>query len=62
LGVSPIAGRAFTDDEERSGAAPVVMIGEGLWKRRFGADPSLIGRTIILNDAPTMVVGIAPAI
>jgi putative ABC transport system permease protein len=61
LGVSPIAGRAFTDDEERPDAAPAVMIGEGLWKRRFGADPSLIGRTIILNGAPTMVVGVAPA-
>jgi putative ABC transport system permease protein len=61
LGVSLVAGRAFTDDEERLGAAPVVMLGEGLWKRRFGADRSLIGRTIVLNDAPTTVVGIAPA-
>lgn len=61
LGIPPVAGRAFTDDEEKPGAAPVTMIGEGLWKRRFGGDLSLIGRTIILNDAPTTVVGIAPA-
>ncbi|HYL63055.1 MAG TPA: ABC transporter permease [Candidatus Methylomirabilis sp.] len=61
LGIPPIAGRAFTDDEEKPGAAPVAMIGEGLWKRRFSADPGLIGRTIILNDTPTMVVGVAPA-
>lgn len=61
LGIPPVAGRAFTDDEEKPGAAPVAMIGEGLWKRRFAGDLSLIGRTIILNDAPTTVVGIAPA-
>ena len=61
LGSEPIAGRAFTADEEKPGAAPVAMIGEGLWKRRFGADPALIGRTITLDGAPTMVVGIAPA-
>jgi putative ABC transport system permease protein len=61
LGVSPVAGRAFADDEEKPGAAPVVMIGEGLWRRRFGADTSLIGHTIILNGAPTTVVGVAPA-
>lgn len=61
LGIPPVAGRGFTDDEEKPGAAPVAMIGEGLWKRRFGGDQSLIGHTIILNDAPTTVVGIAPA-
>jgi predicted permease len=61
LGVAPIAGRAFADDEDKLGAPPVVMIGEGLWKRRFGADRALIGRTIILNGAPATVVGIAPA-
>ena len=37
------------------------MIGEGLWKRRFGGDPTLVGRTITLNDTPTTIVGIAPA-
>jgi putative ABC transport system permease protein len=61
LGIPPIVGRAFTDDEEKPSAAPVVIIGEGLWKRRFGADKSLIGRTITLNGAPTTVVGVAPA-
>ena len=61
LGIAPLVGRAFTDDEEKPGAAPVAMIGEGLWKRRFAADPTLIGRTIILDGAPTTVVGVAPA-
>ncbi|MBZ5554916.1 MAG: ABC transporter permease [Acidobacteriia bacterium] len=61
LGLAPVAGRAFSDDEETPGVAPVAMIGEGLWKRRFGADSTLIGRTIVLNGAPTTVIGIAPA-
>ncbi|HET9405986.1 MAG TPA: ABC transporter permease [Candidatus Sulfotelmatobacter sp.] len=61
LGIPPIAGRAFLDEEEKPGAAPVAMIAEGLWKRRFGADRGLLGRTIILNGTPTTVVGIAPA-
>ena len=61
LSIAPLAGRAFTDDEEKPGTAPVAMIGEGLWKRRFGADPSIVGRTIILDGAPTTIVGIAPA-
>ncbi|HEV8202574.1 MAG TPA: ABC transporter permease [Candidatus Polarisedimenticolia bacterium] len=61
LGLKPIAGRAFTMDEEKPNAAPVAMIGEGLWRRRFGGDPGLVGRTLVLNDLPTTVVGIAPA-
>ena len=60
LGIPPLAGRAFTDEEEKPGAPAVAMIGEGLWKRRFGADPELIGRTLVLNGTPTTVVGIAP--
>ena len=61
LGIPPVAGRAFTEEEERPGAAPVAMLGEGLWKRRFGGDRRLIGRTILLNGTPTTVVGIASA-
>ena len=61
LGISAVAGRTFTDDEEKPGAAAVAMIGEGLWKRRFGADRNVVGRTVILDGAPTTVVGVAPA-
>ena len=61
LGVAPVVGRAFLDEEEKPGAAPVAMIGEGLWKRRFGSDRSIVGRTVTLNGAPTTVVGVAPA-
>src|SRR5262249_40161713 len=61
VGLSPIAGRTFTADEEKPGTPRVVMIGEGLWKRRFGSDPALIGRTLALNGLEYTVVGIAPA-
>jgi len=61
LGVKPIAGRAFQDDEENPGTAPVAMVGEGLWKRKFGSDSGLVGRTVTLNGVATTVLGIAPA-
>jgi putative ABC transport system permease protein len=60
LGLAPVVGRAFVDTEEKP-TAPVAMIGEGLGKRRFGADRSVVGHTITLNDVPTTVVGVAPA-
>jgi putative ABC transport system permease protein len=60
LGLSPVAGRAFTNEEEKPGSTPVAMISEGLWKRRFGAERSLIGRTVTLNEQATTIVGIAP--
>ena len=61
FGIKPIAGRVFRPDEEKPGATVVAMIGEGLWRRRFGADPNLVGRTVVLDGAPTTIVGIAPA-
>ncbi len=61
LGLQPLAGRDFNDNEEKPGAAPVAMLSEGLWKRRFGSDSSIIGRTLSLNGQATTVVGIAPA-
>jgi len=60
LGLAPIAGRDFTDDEEKPGAAPAAMISEGLWKRRFGGDWSVLGRVVTLNGTPTTIVGISP--
>src|SRR2546423_3248614 len=61
LGVAPIVGRAFTDEEEKPGAPAVALIGDGLWKRRFGSDATIIGRTITINATPTTVVGVMPA-
>jgi len=61
LGIQPVVGRAFLDGEDKPGSAPVAMVSEGLWRRRFGADPSLVGRNMTLNGVDCTVVGIAPA-
>ncbi len=60
LGLAPVAGRAFTDDEEKPGSRPVAMISEGLWKRRFGGSRSILGESVSLNGQATTIVGIAP--
>jgi putative ABC transport system permease protein len=62
LGLQPLLGRVFTYDEDQPGRNQVVLLTEGLWKRRFGADPGVIGRTIHLNDKPYTVIGIVPSI
>jgi putative ABC transport system permease protein len=59
LGVAPLLGRTFTEDEARTGAHAVIL-SAALWQRRFGADPALLGRTIQMNDAPYEVVGVMP--
>ena len=58
LGLVPAAGRLLTPDDDRPGAAPVVVITDGYWKRRFGGDPSAIGRTIRVYGAPVTIVGV----
>jgi putative ABC transport system permease protein len=58
LGITPVAGRTFTADEDRFGATRVAIVADSLWRNRFGADPALIGRAIVLNDLPHTVVGI----
>lgn len=60
LGVRPIAGRLFAPDEDTPGRDQVVVLDEGLWKRRFGGDISVIGQKIVLNDKPYEVVGVIP--
>jgi putative ABC transport system permease protein len=61
LGVRPVLGRGFREGEDRLGSPPVAMISEGLWKRRFGGEPRLLGRNLTLNGIGYTVVGIAPA-
>jgi putative ABC transport system permease protein len=62
LGIRPILGRVFTHDEDQPGKNQVVVLTEGLWKRRFGADPAILGRTIHLNEKPYTVVGVVPGV
>jgi predicted permease len=59
LGVQPIVGRTFSDEEDRTGAQ-VVVISDGLWQRRYGGDRSIVGRTILMNDARREVIGVMP--
>ncbi|MGH9846154.1 MAG: ABC transporter permease, partial [Blastocatellia bacterium] len=61
LGVAPARGRAFLPEEDRTGGAPVVIISHGLWQRRYGADPDLVGRTLSLGGNVFTIVGIMPA-
>jgi putative ABC transport system permease protein len=62
LRVAPADGRTFTADEDRgAGDAPVAVLSDRLWRDRYGADPSIIGRTVRVNDVLLTVVGIMPA-
>jgi putative ABC transport system permease protein len=61
LGLSPIAGRAFQAHDERVGAARVAVLGESLWRRRFGADPAVGGQIITINGERYEVIGVVPA-
>ncbi|HLK65616.1 MAG TPA: ABC transporter permease [Bryobacteraceae bacterium] len=60
LGVHPVAGRDFTSEEERT-QANVVMISERMWRTRFGADPKLVGGSLMLDGKPFHVAGVVPA-
>jgi putative ABC transport system permease protein len=59
LGAQPLLGRVFSEDEDARGAR-VMVISHGLWQRRFGASPNVLGRTITLNDKAYEVIGVMP--
>lgn len=59
LGVQPIMGRTFTADEDQTGQL-LAILSYGLWQRRFGADPQVVGRTVTLDRQPYTVVGVMP--
>jgi predicted permease len=60
LGVAPARGRAFTPDDDRPGAPVVALLSDGVWRRRFGADPAIIGQKVTLDDAPATIIGVMP--
>jgi predicted permease len=61
LGVAPRLGREFLAEEDRPGGPHAVVLSQGLWLRRFGGDPGVIGRTLLLDAEPYIVVGVMPA-
>jgi putative ABC transport system permease protein len=60
LGVTPALGRGFTDDDDRISGPNVVLLSDGLWRRRFGADPAVVGRQVRLDDNEYLVIGVMP--
>jgi putative ABC transport system permease protein len=60
LGVGPEIGRTFAESDDRTGGAGVILLSDRFWRNRFGADPKIIGRTLVLNDVGYEVIGIAP--
>jgi len=61
LSVAPVMGRTISAEEDRIGGPPVVMIGYGLWQRKFGGSPDALGKTMILNGVGYAIVGVVPA-
>jgi len=57
---APLIGRDFTDDDERPGAQPTVIIGSSIWRSRYGGDPDIIGRTLRLNGQEATIIGVMP--
>jgi putative ABC transport system permease protein len=60
LGVQPLVGRDFLAEEDRAGATPAVILSYGLWQRRFGNDPGVVGKQLTLNLQSYTVVGVTP--
>jgi predicted permease len=60
IGQQPLIGRDFLPDDDRPGAGAVVILGNGVWKNRYGSDSSVLGRTIKVNEVPATVIGVMP--
>ncbi len=60
LRTRPVLGRPFVEDDDRPGASPVVILGHGAWLRRYGGDPSVVGRTVKVNGTPAVIIGVMP--
>ena len=60
LGVAARAGRVFTEDDDRPGAAPVVVLSDGFWNREFARSPAALGQTLQINGAHATIIGVTP--
>ncbi len=61
IGVRPEIGRAFTNDEDRPGGAPVAVLSHEMWQQRFGGDPSVLSKTLAIGGIPARIVGVMPS-
>jgi len=62
LGVKPLLGRAFVADDEKPGADAVLMFSNEYWKKRYGGDPTVVGRIMQMNNRPHTIIGVLPPI
>ena len=60
LGIAPALGRDFTESDDTAGAAPVVVLSDELWRRRYNGDPAIVGRVLTINAQPYTVIGVLP--
>ena len=60
LGVKPLLGRDFVASDDQAQSAPTAIIGYGLWQRRFGGDPQIVGKTVTMNDRDYTIIGVLP--
>lgn len=60
LGVSPAIGRSFSQEDDRLGASPVVILSDSFWRNQFGSNPAVLGRSLNLNDKSYSVIGVLP--
>ncbi|MDP2389341.1 MAG: ABC transporter permease, partial [Acidobacteriota bacterium] len=60
LGLSPSLGRLPLPDDDRSGGDPIVVLGRDAWRQRYGSDPRILGRSVLINGAPATVIGVVP--
>jgi hypothetical protein len=60
IGQKPLIGRDFSPGEDQRTAAPVAILGYSIWKNRYGSDPTILGRTVRINEVATTVIGVMP--
>ena len=58
--IRPVLGRGFLPDDDKAGAAPVVVLGYGIWKDRYASSPDVLGRQVRINEKPATIVGVMP--
>ena len=61
IGARPVIGRTFTKDEDQLGQTPVALLDAGFWQRELGADPNILGHTVVLDEKPFKIIGVMPA-